>query len=119
MYNNKPIDTFQFSFQTAHVKAQTLMTSEFLWSPIEETAPFGSDDGSDAAYGFRIWAKESKDGNPKKYLDDLIERWNYEKFDYFILDTVIIGKFLSESKKLSEGEIMERIKQMREIYLKN
>ncbi|HSV11878.1 MAG TPA: hypothetical protein VLI68_13975, partial [Hanamia sp.] len=50
-HQNKAMDNFEYTFKSANPKAQALMTDEFYWSPIEETAPFGSDDGSDAAYG--------------------------------------------------------------------
>ena len=53
------------------------MKDEFYWSPIEETAPFGSDDGSDAAYGFRQWRLLNKNISPVVYLKELIERWQY------------------------------------------
>jgi uncharacterized protein YfeS len=31
------------------------MNEEFYWSPIEETAPFGNDDGADIYAGFKDW----------------------------------------------------------------
>jgi len=49
------MDNFEYSFKNAHPNAQALMKDDFYWSPIEETAPFGSDDGWEAAYGFREW----------------------------------------------------------------
>lgn len=73
----KTMDNFEYTFKSAHPKAQALMTDEFFWSPIEETAPFGSDDGSDAAHGFRQWRFVTKTTSPVIYLKDLIESWQY------------------------------------------
>jgi uncharacterized protein YfeS len=39
---------FEFSPKTAHPNAQALMKEDFFWSSIDESAPFGSDGGSDA-----------------------------------------------------------------------
>ncbi len=33
--------------------AKRLMNEEFSWNPINETAPFGNDDGADACAGFK------------------------------------------------------------------
>lgn len=39
-------------FENAHPWAKRFMNDAFFFSPIEETAPFGSDDGADAYAGF-------------------------------------------------------------------
>jgi hypothetical protein len=36
---------FAFALETANPKAKKLMKDKFFWSSVEESAPFGSDDG--------------------------------------------------------------------------
>ena len=91
------MDNFEYTFKSANPKAQALMTDEFYWSPIEETAPFGSDDGSDAAYGFREWRLSNKTTSPVIYLKDLIARWQYPFFDYNKMDTTKIKEYITFS----------------------
>jgi uncharacterized protein YfeS len=112
---NKTMDTFQYTFKSAHPKAQALMTDEFYWSPIEETAPFGSDDGSDAAYGFRQWRLLNKTTSPETYLKDLIARWQYPFFDYNEMDTTKIKEYLNYKKELSEADIQKQIKTLKDL----
>jgi uncharacterized protein YfeS len=112
---NKTMDNFQYTFKSAHSKAQALMTDEFYWSPIEETAPFGSDDGSDAAYGFRQWRLLNKTTSPVTYLKDLIARWQYPFFDYNEMDTTKIKEYLNYKKELSETEIQQQIKTLKDL----
>jgi hypothetical protein len=71
----KTMDKFEYSLKTAHPNAKALMTEDFYWSPIEETGPFGSDDGWDAAQGFRQWRSLNKSATPIIYLKELIARW--------------------------------------------
>jgi uncharacterized protein YfeS len=112
---NKTMDNFQYTFKSAHPKAQALMTDEFYWSPIEETAPFGSDDGSDAAYGFRQWRLLNKTTSPETYLKDLIARWQYPFFDYNEMDTTKIKEYLNYKKELSEADIQQQIKTLKDL----
>lgn len=107
-------DTFRFSYKDAHVKAKALMNEEFLWSAIEETAPFGNDDGSDAAYGFRLWRVYNKNISPTVYLDQLIDRWGYPKFELDELDTAKISLYLSAPALKSETEIRQQMETMKE-----
>ena len=65
----------------AHPIAKRLMSEEFYWSPIEETAPFGSDDGADAYAGFADWRQTHRTDNPKQFLMEQIEYWGYPTFD--------------------------------------
>ena len=51
------------------------MKDDFFWSPIEETGPFGSDDGSDAAFSFLDWRAQHKSASPVKFLNELIRDW--------------------------------------------
>ena len=112
---NKAMDNFEYTFKSANPKAQALMTDEFYWSPIEETAPFGSDDGSDAAYGFREWRLLNKTTSPETYLKDLIARWQYPFFDYNEMDTTKIKEYLNYKKELSETDIQQQIKTLKDL----
>lgn len=112
---NKTMDNFQYTFKSAHPKAQALMTDEFFWSPIEETAPCGSDDGSDAAYGFRQWRLVNKTTSPVSYLKDLIERWQYPYFDYNEMDTTKIKEYITRKANLDEATIQQQIQTLKEV----
>lgn len=112
---NKALDNFQFTLKSSHPNAQTLMTDEFYFSPIEETGPFGSDDGWDAAYGFREWRLSNKTTSPVTYLKDLIVRWQYPYFDYNEMDTTKIKEYVNQKKELNEVDIQQQINTLKEI----
>jgi uncharacterized protein YfeS len=112
---NKSMDNFEYSFKSAHPKAQALMTEEFYWSPGEETAPFGSDDGWDAAYGFRQWRLTNKTTSPVSYLKETIERWQYPFFDYNEMDTTKINEYINRKANLDEVAIQQQIQTLKEI----
>jgi uncharacterized protein YfeS len=69
------------SFEKAHINAKALMNEDFYFNPIDETSPFGNDDGSDAYAGFVTWRQSNKNTNPKEYLNELLDSWNYPKYD--------------------------------------
>ncbi|MEM9831219.1 MAG: hypothetical protein AAF944_11320 [Bacteroidota bacterium] len=86
------MNDYELSAEGAHPKAKALLTEEFYWSPIDETGPFGSDDGSDAAYGFIEWRENKQRQNPKIYINELLEDWGYELFDWNELDSEQLQK---------------------------
>ncbi|MBO9660325.1 MAG: hypothetical protein J7527_16005, partial [Chitinophagaceae bacterium] len=88
-------DTFEFAYKNAHPNAKVLMPEDFYWSAIEETAPFGNDDGFDAAYGFRTWRRSNKTAKPRVYLDETIASWGYPYFDYREMDSLKIKAYSS------------------------
>lgn len=108
------MDKSEFSLRSAHPRAQALMTEDFYWSPIEETAPFGNDDGFDAAYGFRDWRHANKAENPLVYLKDLITGWNYPQFDYTETDTIKIEEYIKRPTKTDKIQIEQLAQQLRE-----
>jgi uncharacterized protein YfeS len=77
----KSMSDYTPTIDKAHPNAKRLMTEEFFWSPIEETAPFGSDDGADTYAGFADWRKTHKTDNPKEFLIEQIDSWGYPTFD--------------------------------------
>jgi uncharacterized protein YfeS len=113
---NKTMENFEYSFKSAHPKAQTLMRDEFYWSPIEETAPFGSDDGSDAAYGFRQWRFLNKTSSPVTYLKDLIASWQYPPFDYNEMDTAKIKEYIFSKANPDETAIQQQMQMLKDAF---
>lgn len=89
----KTMDDFELSPDKAHPNAKTLLTEDFFWSPIEETGPFGSDDGSDCFHGFREWRATNKKESPVTYLKELIEEWDYPTFDFNVTDSQKLRRF--------------------------
>lgn len=92
------------------------MAEEFFWNPIEESGPFGSDDGWDAAYGFRQWRSVNPNTSPAIYLRELITSWQYPYFDWHEMDTLKIIAYIESSATINESEIQERIKLMKEVF---
>jgi uncharacterized protein YfeS len=109
---------FEYKFKAAHPNAKVLMTDDFYWSPIEETSPFGNDDGFDAGYGFREWRLSHKATSPVQYLEELIQSWGYAPFDFNEMDTAKILAYISAKPTMSESEIESQLVTFREI-LKN
>ena len=109
------MDSFQFTFASSHPNAKALMADEFFYSPIEETGPFGSDDGSDAAYGFREWRQLNRTASPVTYLGNLIKSWHYPYFDYNELDSTKIMEYIDQETKISEADIQQQINVLKEM----
>ena len=78
----KNMSDYSPTFDKAHQNAKSLMTDEFYFSPIDETSPFGNDDGADTYAGFNEWRQTNKTGNPKEFLKEQLTRWGYPTFDY-------------------------------------
>ena len=66
-------------YENAHHKARELFKEEFYWSPIEETSPFGSDDGADAFHQFQEWRETNKTASPFIFIEMLLDTWGYSK----------------------------------------
>jgi uncharacterized protein YfeS len=83
-----------------HPRARELMAFE-LWDCVDEAAPFGSDEGSDAYYEYRRWRSKNA-GQP---LVACIE-WIGDEEDYddeFTYDATIIATVLGQL--VDEGRI--------------
>jgi uncharacterized protein YfeS len=107
---------YELSPETAHAKARELLTEDFYWSPIEESGPFGSDDGSDAFYGFQEWRTINKNISPLEYLKELIDEWEFPPFDIYTLDTVKINDYLTGNDKIDNSAIQSQIPAMKEHF---
>lgn len=70
---------YELSLEAAHPAARMLLTEEFYWSPIEETSPFGSDDGADAFYQFKEWRESNPTASPFIFIEALLDDWGYSK----------------------------------------
>ena len=133
--------------ETAHPRARELMTEEFFWDCVDEEAPFGSDEGSDAYYEFRDWRQRNRkknltaclswimEGKLKKYTQDLcsdetIERdledpdeaFLADSYDMFTLDATVIatalGQLLDEGRIDAEAKPYVRVAVKRQLHPK-
>jgi uncharacterized protein YfeS len=93
----KHMSDYSPEIDKAHPIAKRLMNEEFYWSPIEETAPFGSDDGSDTYAGFTEWRQTHKKENPKIFLMEQINYWGYPSFDLTETDFEKLKPYLKKS----------------------
>ena len=105
---------FEFSPKTAHPNAKALMKEDFFWSPIDETGPFGSDAGSDAAYIFYKWRKDHTSTSPIIYLKELTARWNFPVIAWDETDTLKIKEYMSTPAQLSNDEIEQQVKMLKQ-----
>lgn len=110
------MDNFELSPENAHPKAKELLTEDFYWSPIEESAPFGSDDGSDAFYGFREWRNKNKTESPIEYLKELLSEWGFPPFDWYTLDTIKINEYIKGNNTIDNSVIQDQIPAMKEHF---
>ncbi|OQP57930.1 hypothetical protein A3860_39735 [Niastella vici] len=86
------------SIEKAHPNAKRLMNEDFYWSPIEETAPFGSDDGADTYAGFADWRETHRADNPKDFLTEQIDYWGYPAFDLSETSLEKLKPYLKQSE---------------------
>jgi len=103
-----------FSPEGAHPKARALMKEDFFWSPIDESGPFGSDDGSDAAHGFYNWRKGNRSISPIDYLTDLIKSWNYPPIAWGELDTNKLKAYVGGSVKPDAATIEATVQALKQ-----
>jgi uncharacterized protein YfeS len=85
-------------FKQAHPRAQQLMDEEFYYSSIEESGPFGSDDGAETFMGFSEWRTEYPDADPLVYLHQQLEEWNYPPLDLQEQHPEVIRQYLEENE---------------------
>jgi len=85
------------TFEKAHPNAKALMNDSFFFSPVEETAPFGSDDGSDTYAGFVQWRINHRTESPLPYLQEQIAEWGYPQFDLQETDIEKLKPYLTKS----------------------
>jgi uncharacterized protein YfeS len=71
MNNNYP------SLQNAHPLAQKLMNEPWYYSPIDDMAPFGSDDAADTYAAFADWRTNNSSGNTRQFILVQIQSMGY------------------------------------------
>lgn len=87
--------------EKAHPNAKRLMNEDFFWSPIEETGPFGNDDGADCYAGFAQWRRNNLTENPHRYLEEQIDYWGYPSFNIGETDIEKLKPYLSHDSMAS------------------
>jgi uncharacterized protein YfeS len=93
----KNISDYSPTFDKAHPKAKALLKEDFYFSPIDETGPFGNDDGADTYAGFKDWRPTHLNDDPADFLFDQINEWGYPKFDIYETDIKKLTPYLKES----------------------
>ncbi|MCR6642436.1 MAG: hypothetical protein NVV82_26475 [Sporocytophaga sp.] len=111
------MEEIELAPKNVHPKAKKLLKESFYWSSIDPTGPLGSDEGSDAFYGFRQWRLTNKSTSPLSYLDELIRSWDFPKFDLNELDTVKIKEYITaksntNSEIFNNTVLMEQFRQI-------
>lgn len=86
------------NFKQAHPVAQQLMDEDFFYSPIEESGPFGSDDGADTFAGFAAWRSANSDQRALTYLEQQLDEWGYPPFDLHERDPEEIQHYMRENE---------------------
>jgi hypothetical protein len=109
--------------ELAHPRARELMTEPLFWDCVDESAPFGSDEGSDAYYEWRFWREENLNTSLSECfawilngeLSDYALAYESDDWDSFTLDATIIATGLSQL--IDEGTIDDDAKPFLEIAI--
>jgi uncharacterized protein YfeS len=96
--NSNKMSDYTPSWDKAVPLAKKLMKEEFYFSPVDETAPFGNDDGADTYAGFKDWRQLNKDRMPKDYLVAQINKWDYPLFDLNETNLDKLKPYLNQSE---------------------
>lgn len=70
-----PHIVWRLSPKTAHPASVNFMNEEWWWDEADDFSPFGSDDGSDAFYGFKTWREKNSKAEPAAYILELEKDW--------------------------------------------
>ena len=105
---------YEFSLATAHPNAKALMKDDFFWSPIDESAPFGSDDGWEAAQGFHDWRNTHSAASPVEYLKGLIGSFGYLPFPWDEMDTEKIKRYITISLNIDEAQVQQQVQMLKQ-----
>ena len=94
----KDMSDYSPTFEKIHPDAKSLMTEDFYFNHIDETSPFGNDDGADTYAGFKDWRQTHKTSSPKEFLNEQINSWGYPKFDLYETDIEKLRPYLKQSE---------------------
>jgi uncharacterized protein YfeS len=92
------------------------MQEDFFWSTIEESGPFGSDDGWEAGQHFYEWRQTYKSASPLVGLKELIERWQYPFFDWNELDPEKISDYIAAAPEPDDDSIMQQMEMLKSAF---
>jgi uncharacterized protein YfeS len=111
------MEDFEFTPETSHPKAKELLKEDFYWSDEDETSPFGNDDGAEASFGFWKWRKKNKNVSPLKYLEKLLNEWDFPYFDLNELNSDKIQEYITQNRDMDNGPfsgnmLADQLKQM-------
>ncbi len=93
----KNMSDYSPTLDKANPKAKLLMNESFYFDPIDESSPFGNDDGADTYAGFKDWRSTHLNDDPTDFLFDQINEWGYPKFDIYESDINKLTPYLKES----------------------
>jgi uncharacterized protein YfeS len=93
----KSMSDYSPIIEKAHPKAKAIMKDSFYFNPIDETSPFGNDDGADTYASFKIWRLTHLNDDPTDFLFDQINEWGYPKYDIYETDIKKLTPYLKES----------------------
>ena len=93
----KSMSDYSLIIEKAHPKAKAIMKDSFYFNPIDETSPFGNDDGADTYASFKIWRLTHLNDDPTDFLFDQINEWGYPKYDIYETDIKKLTPYLKES----------------------
>jgi uncharacterized protein YfeS len=91
------------SLENAHPNTRVLMNDEWYYSPIDDMAPFGSDDAADTYAYFYEWRQTNKKASIKKIILNHFLHWGYPQSD---LETTDYEKF---TPFLEQNELGDRL----------
>ncbi|HYH14308.1 MAG TPA: hypothetical protein VD794_03755, partial [Flavisolibacter sp.] len=86
------------SLFNGHPKAQSLMNEAWYYSPVDDMAPFGSDDAADTYAYFKEWRSNNPQTSPKAFLLQHFKRWGYPLFDLETTEYENIKPYLEQSE---------------------
>ncbi len=110
--------------ETAHPRAQELMREPLFWNCVDESMPFGSDEGSDAYYEWRSWRDDNPDTALIECFDWILDGelsefavdYESENWDPLTLDATLIATGLGQL--MDEGRIDVDAKPIIEIAIR-
>lgn len=71
--NCEIVDWFSPESEFVHPNAKAVLTGEWVWDVVDESAPFGSDEGHEAFFGYLDW----RVANPGIPIGPILNDWVY------------------------------------------
>ncbi|GAA4319284.1 hypothetical protein [Flaviaesturariibacter amylovorans] len=96
MFEDDDID--EIALANAHPTAQKLMKDEFFYSVVDDSAPFGNDDGWDVLYSLKEWLPDNEGTSKKEFIDSKLSEWDYPAFNYLTTDIEDAKAFVRSSE---------------------